>query len=135
MDCLFCDILAKKFPAVFIYEDEKVAAFLDIKPVNPGHTLVVPKAHFENVFDASAEVLRDMAAAAKRIALAIRVAAHADGINLIMNNGRAAGQLVPHIHLHVVPRLLTDGFRHWKGEPYKEGEIEKVAAEIRARLQ
>ncbi len=135
MDCLFCNIIAKKFPAVFVYEDEKVAAFLDIKPVNPGHTLCVPKAHFANIFDVTEETFCDVAAATKRIALAIRAAVDADGINLIVNNDRAAGQLVPHIHLHIVPRFLTDGFHHWKGAPYKQGEIEGVAAEIRARLQ
>jgi histidine triad (HIT) family protein len=135
MDCLFCQIIAKKIPATFIYDNEKVVAFLDIKPVNPGHTLVVPKTHFENIFDVSEETFCDIAAAAKRLAPTIREATSADGINLMVNNGRAAGQLVPHIHLHIVPRLLTDGFRHWRGTPYKDGEIEQVAEKIRAKLQ
>ncbi|MDP3735280.1 MAG: HIT family protein [bacterium] len=134
MDCLFCNIIAKKFPAVFVYEDEKVAVFLDINPTNPGHTLVVPKAHFENIFDVTEETFCDVAAATKRLAPAIRAAVGADGINLMVNNGRAAGQLIPHIHLHIVPRLMADGFRHWKGAPYKNGEIEQVAEKIRAVL-
>lgn len=134
MDCLFCNIIAKKFPAVFVYEDETVAAFLDINPVNPGHTLLVPKEHFKNIFDVSTDTLCDMTTATKRIAPAIRAALSADGINLIMNNERAAGQLVPHIHLHIIPRHSTDGFHNWKGTPYKDGEIEYTATHIRARL-
>jgi histidine triad (HIT) family protein len=133
-DCIFCKIVRGEIPSAKVYEDEAVYAFLDIKPTNPGHTLIIPRSHYENVYTIPDEVLSAMASATKTLAIAVKRAVDADGINLIMNNDSAAGQLVFHAHLHVVPRLQSDGFRHWSGKAYKPGEMESVAQKIKTVL-
>jgi len=135
-NCIFCKIIAGEIPAAKIYEDDAVLAFLDINPVNIGHALVIPKRHFENLYDTPDELLAKMISAAKKISLAIKSAMHAGGINIEMNNERAAGQLVGHAHLHVVPRFENDGFTHWKGRRgYEEGEKETVADKLKEALK
>jgi len=108
MDDLFVKIINREIPAHIVYEDELVIAFLDINPVNTGHTLVVPKNKFVNIFDGDPETLARMMKIAQKIAKALVENKSADGVNLIMNNGEAAGQDVWHSHLHVVPRLTDD---------------------------
>ena len=132
--CIFCKIINKEIPAEIIYEDEKSLVFLDIEPNNPGHCLVVPKQHFENIFDAPEEVLAHLINVAKKISRVLKVAVLAEGINIGINNGASAGQIVPHLHIHVIPRYVSDGFIHWHGKPYEPGEIKIVAEKIRKSL-
>jgi histidine triad (HIT) family protein len=134
MDCLFCKIIDKKIPALTVYEDEKVLAFLDINPVKSGHLLVVPKKHSENIGVAEDADLAALAIAVKKLATAVCGALASDGWNLEVNNGNAAGQVIDHTHWHIVPRHKDDGLKHWPGHPYAEGEAEAVAARIRERL-
>lgn len=134
MDCLFCNIIKGAEPASKIYEDEHTYAFLDINPTNPGHALVVPKEHAVNIYDISDDALCSVMKTAKKLAPVIKKAVGADGVNIMMNNERAAGQIIDHAHVHIVPRFNDDGFRHWKGVSYKEGEIEQMAEKIRAQL-
>jgi len=134
MDCLFCKIIAKQIPVDLIYENEKVVAFLDINPVNPGHLLVVPKVHSENIAMASDDDLIALTLAVKKLAPAVCAVASCAGWNLEVNNGNAAGQVIDHTHWHIVPRRAADGLKHWPGHPYAEGEAAKVAASIRANL-
>jgi histidine triad (HIT) family protein len=134
MDCLFCKMIAKEIPVNLVYEDEKVIAVLDINPVNPGHTLVIPKAHSENVAVAADRDLIALVMAVKKIAPAVCGATSCAGWNLEVNNGNAAGQLIDHTHWHIVPRQLNDGLRHWPGHPYAAGEAAKIAAAIRKNL-
>ena len=133
-DCLFCKIIKREIPASIVYEDDAIIAFLDIKPVNPGHVLVVPKEHSENMTKASDPALTALTLAVKKLAPAICRATGCDGWNLEVNNEPAAGQIVMHTHWHIIPRLMDDGLRHWLGNSYPEGEQEKVAAAIRAAL-
>jgi histidine triad (HIT) family protein len=133
-DCIFCKIVEGGAPSEKIYEDEHAVAFLDIHPTNRGHTLVIPKKHYRNIFDLPGEEFCRVVTAAKKIAPSIIKAMAAHGINLIMNNDEAAGQIVFHAHLHLVPRFSNDGFRHWRGIPYEEGEMQKTGAAIRAAL-
>jgi histidine triad (HIT) family protein len=133
-NCIFCKIINSEIGAEKIYENNHTFAFLDIKPTNPGHTLVVPKEHHENIFDASDFIMREIMSTAKLLAPPIKHAVMAQGINLIMNNGPSAGQLVFHAHLHIVPRFPTDGLRHWKGKAYKQGEIEIIAKSIKENI-
>ena len=133
-ECLFCKIIAGEIPSQKIYEDEKTFAFLDINPVNPGHTLVVPKEHSENIYDTSEDNWTAVMKTTKMLAPIIKKAVGADGINLEMNNEKAAGQIIFHTHVHIVPRIDDDGFRHWPGTPYKDGEEEKIANSIRTLL-
>jgi histidine triad (HIT) family protein len=129
-DCVFCKIIKKEIPADIVYEDENCLAFLDITPVNPGHVLLVPKAHYENLYDLPDETLKQLAPIIKKLAIAIKKGVGAEGINLGMNNERPAGQLVPHAHFHIMPRFSNDGYRHWRGTAYKEGEAKEVAEKI-----
>jgi histidine triad (HIT) family protein len=131
MNCLFCKIIAKQIPVDIIYEDEKVVAFLDINPVNPGHLLVVPKVHSENIAVAADDDLIALTLAVKKLAPAVCAATACDGWNLEVNNGNAAGQAIDHTHWHIVPRHKDDGLKHWPGHPYAEGEATKLADKIR----
>ena len=117
-----------------IYEDKDTFAFLDINPVNPGHTLVVPKKHSNNLFDMRDMEICAVMKTAKKLAGAIKEAVSADGINIEMNNDSAAGQIIFHAHLHIVPRFKGDGFKHWPGTPYKDGEDITVAGKIKKKL-
>lgn len=112
-DCIFCKIVSGEIPSVKIYEDEATLAFLDISPLNPGHTLVIPKEHHENIFDVSDESLAPVMRTAKKVANAIKNAVNADAINIGINNGKEAGQLVFHLHIHVIPRFAGDGYVSW----------------------
>ena len=132
-ECVFCKIAQGEIPAGAdkIYEDENFIAFLDIKPNNPGHTLIIPKTHYKNLYELPDEVLSEMAPLIKKLANAVKKGINADGINIIMNNDSAAGQIVPHAHLHIIPRFANDGLRHWPGKPYANKEepseiVEKI---------
>jgi len=102
--CIFCKIAQKQAAASLVYEDEKVMAFLDIRPLNKGHTLIIPKAHYENIFDISQELNAYLHGITKLIALAIKKTTKADGVSIIQQNGKAANQDIPHLHVHIIPR-------------------------------
>lgn len=131
--CIFCKIIAGALPSTTIYEDAEVFAFLDIKPVNPGHTLVIPKKHFTNIHDMPDALVGKMAVVAKKIADAI-LKLGAKGVNIGMNNGAAAGQIVFHAHVHVMPRYGRDSFSLWVGKEYDGNERGLVAEKIRSAL-
>ncbi len=134
-DCLFCKIIRKEIPSTFVYEDENVVAFLDIKPVHPGHVLVVPRQHSDGLQDAEPAVLDAWIRATQKVASAMVEALNLQGFNLEQNNGAVAGQVISHLHLHIVPRYVDDGLKHWPGTPYaSQEEGEAVAEKIRQRL-
>ncbi len=130
-DCLFCKIIAGEVPSHKVYEDEDTMAFLDISPTNHGHTLVVPKKHFTNLEDVPEEELKKVIVTVKKVGQAIKQGLGVDGYNVCENNDPAAGQIIPHLHFHVIPRYPDDGLRQWPQEPYAEGEAEKVLAKIK----
>ncbi len=133
-DCLFCKIVAGEIPAEKIYEDEQVLAFLDITPVSNGHILLVPKIHSRNLFDAGDETLASLLPLAKKIATAVKHAVGAEGVNIHINNEPAAGQMIFHTHLHIIPRFREDGLHLWKGQPYPDGEMQTIASKIKTAL-
>jgi len=109
--CIFCRIASGELPASVVYEDERTIAFLDIQPVNPGHVLVIPKAHAESLADLSPEDAAQMMRVGQIIDRALRESSlRCDGVNLFIADGEAAGQEVGHVHLHVFPRFDEDGF-------------------------
>jgi len=131
-DCLFCKIIKGDIPSQKVYEDDNFVAFLDINPVTPGHTLVVPKKHSYNVLDADEETLCEMGKILKKISQAICRGMGTDSFNLNQNNGKIAGQVVEHLHWHIVPRYPDDGLALWPGNPYPEGEDVIVAEKIKS---
>ena len=133
-NCLFCKIVAGEVPCEKIYEDEKTFAFLDIKPINPGHTLVVPKEHYENVFEAPEEVWGAVMQTVKKVAHAAKDGLPAGDLNITMNNGKHAGQVVFHAHVHIMPRHEDDGFELWRGKTYETGQSAKIAEKMKTAL-
>ncbi len=133
--CIFCKIASGQIPAVKIYEDVVVIAFLDINPVSEGHTLVVPKAHYDRLHDCPTELLAGITSSLGKIGKAVCDATNADGYNVLCNNGKAAGQLVAHLHFHIIPRRDNDGlFNHWPTQKYEQSRIEQIGRKIRESL-
>jgi histidine triad (HIT) family protein len=137
--CIFCRIVDDDLPSRTVYEDGTTQAFLDANPLAPAHTLVVPKSHHERLNDLPADLATDLYATLQRVVPAAEAAADAPASTVAFNNGREAGQEVPHVHGHVVPRFQGDG-----GGPIhvvagdrpslSEGELDDLAADIAARL-
>ena len=122
-DCIFCKIVAGEIPSTRVYEDDDILAFMDIGPVIKGHTLVIPKAHFDPITDTPADVLQNVIAVVQKVARAQGAGLGADGINVTQANGRVAGQVVPHVHFHVIPRFEGDGHRwNWAAKAYDSPE-------------
>jgi len=107
-DCQFCKLVEKEGVVSSVYEDEKVLAFLDVKPVNEGHTLVIPKTHYENIYDIPEDEIAYLYKIVKKVAIAIKKGVNAEGISLTQHNERAALQRVFHLHVHVIPRYEGD---------------------------
>jgi len=134
-DCIFCKMVAGQIPVAKIYEDEIILAFLDIGPISDGHALVIPKQHFEKLHDCPPELLGEVASRLGKIADAVTGAVNSDGYNLLCNNGTAAGQLIEHLHFHIIPRNIGDAvFDRWPAYRYPEGKIESIAASIGKNL-
>ena len=108
-DCIFCKLAGGEIPASSLYEDEKFRIILDANPATKGHALILPKQHYKNIFEIDEETLRDLIVLGKKLAGIMKERLGCDGVNLIQNNGEAAGQTVPHFHLHVLPRYADDG--------------------------
>ena len=133
-DCIYCQIVVGESPSYKIYEDDDVLAFLDIYPINPGHTLVIPKAHTVDLLDTSIDSLIAIIKVLPKIAKAVVRGVQADGFNVGVNNGAAAGQIIQHVHFHVIPRFKDDGYKSWGQRKYKEGESAKIAEQIREAM-
>ncbi|OGZ63820.1 MAG: hypothetical protein A3A98_00845 [Candidatus Staskawiczbacteria bacterium RIFCSPLOWO2_01_FULL_40_39] len=108
MDCIFCSIVKGEIDSAKIWEDNHVLAFLDVHPDTKGHCLVIPKQHCENIFDIDENLLQKVIVASKKIAEKIKNSLQAEGINLMSNNGKIAGQIVPHFHIHIIPRYAEE---------------------------
>jgi len=132
-NCIFCKISKGEIPCNKIYEDKLTLAFLDINPVNIGHTLIIPKKHFENIYDVPEDTVTHIMKVAKKISIAIKKLG-SDGINIGINNGKAAGQIVFHFHIHIIPRFLGDNLPPWPARTPKKGEIKEIAKKIISML-
>lgn len=135
-DCLFCKIVAKEIPATVVYEDDAVLVFMDIGPIIKGHALVIPKKHFDPITEIPDELLAELHVIAKKIATAQMNAFGADGVNIMQNNGKAAGQEVEHLHVHVIPRFDNDGHHwNWNAKKYDDfAEMNELADKLRQQL-
>lgn len=133
-DCLFCKIIKGEIPCQKVYEDDTFFAFLDIHPINLGHTLLLPKNHHRNLFDLPTNILEKIGPLIKKIALAVREASCADGINIGWNNETAAGQVIFHSHIHIIPRFNNDGFVQWKGQECSENALIEMKIKLSNKL-
>jgi histidine triad (HIT) family protein len=130
--CLFCQIVAGELPATVVLEDERTVAFMDINPSVDGHTLVVPRTHSTDLTDVEPDDLAACMRTAKVVAGQVMSKLDADGVNILQNTGRAAGQAVFHFHVHVIPRYADDPLQlPWLPEPADPDELAAVAAELR----
>ena len=131
-DCIFCKIVGGKIPAAKVYEDSRVMSFLDIMPANKGHCLVVPKKHSQTLAEMSDEDLVATVKAAKKVASALSLSFGNGSFNMVMNNGKEAGQLVNHAHIHLIPRFQKDRLRiKWSHLKYEGDEIKEYAEKIK----
>ncbi len=134
-DCIFCKIAAGTIPSGMVCQTDDTFAFLDIGPISEGHTLVIPKRHYERMEDCPPEVLASIGSVLGRVAKAVVEATGADGYNVLCNRGRAAGQLVDHVHFHIIPRKTGDGvFHRWPAGKYKPGQAEEILKKIKEKL-
>ncbi len=131
-DCIFCKIVEGKIPSAKVYEDKHVISFLDIMPANKGHCLVVPKKHYETLLDIPEEDLVNLIKAVKKITKALSLSIGNGSYNIIMNNGKIAGQLVAHAHIHIIPRFKGDRLRiKWSHKKYIDKEMKSVQEKIK----
>jgi len=128
-DCIFCKIIAGGIPCAKIYEDDKVLAFLDIKPVNNGHTLIIPKEHYHWMTDTPDEIVTHAYVLAKNLMAAIKKAFNADYVSLTV-----VGNEVPHFHVHLIPRYHADNFINWPTHDYQTGEMQESLETIKKEL-
>ncbi len=135
MDCIFCKIVKKEIPSSIVYEDKNTLAFLDISPLNRGHALVIPKKHYETIKEIPESEIADLMKVVRKVGIAVQKAVGAHGLNITQNNGKAAEQLVPHMHFHLIPRFEEDGIymTHPK-KKYAEGEMEETRKKIAGNI-
>ena len=133
MDCVFCRIVAGEIPSHTVYEDDTTLAFLDIHPATRGHTLVIPKQHVADLLSADTLALEATVRASQLVARILHKHLQADGINIVQNNGSAAGQDVLHYHVHLIPRWTGDqAIRLWRPGETDHAAFGSLAAELRA---
>jgi histidine triad (HIT) family protein len=136
MDCIFCKIVAGQIPALKIYENDHVLSFLDIGPLADGHLLVIPKKHYSRLDEMSGDEVAAVARVLPELADAVVRATGAQGYNVLQNNGRVAGQLVDHVHFHIIPRMPDDGLGYrWNAKKYPAGKDKQLQQEIIAELK
>jgi len=141
--CPFCGIASGKAPASIVYEDATVVAFMDLNPASIGHTLVVPREHWENIYEIPEDALADIFSVVKRVSAAVKKTVGAEGISILQLNGRAAGQMVMHFHVHVIPRFRKDAISkaleamigHQGLEKPERRNLDETAQKIRENLR
>ncbi|MDG7049894.1 MAG: HIT family protein [Nitrososphaerota archaeon] len=134
MDCIFCDIISSNREGHFIYEDENHVAFLDKYPIDKGHTLVVPKQHYEKITDMPEEKVGVLFSKIPKIAQAIMKTTGAVAFSLAQNNGRAAKQIIPHVHVHIIPRYAEMGAVWTKRTIPSSDELNSQASQIKSNF-
>lgn len=135
-ECIFCRIAKGEVPASKVYNSKKFIAFLDIAPGNKGHCLVMPKTHYPTILDVPKKEMGEMSKVVKKISEAVVKSLEPNGLNILMNNMPAAGQVIPHAHIHIMPRFAEDGLKFdWPLRRYEEGEIEQYRKKIKNELK
>jgi len=129
-NCIFCKIVKGEIPSYNVYEDEKTFAFLDVNPVSKGHTLIIPKKHYRNIYDIPENELNEIMKVVKKIINRYKNILKMDGVNIVQSNEKIAGQIIFHFHIHLIPRYKEDGIKLWTRANSKEeinlNEIYKI---------
>jgi histidine triad (HIT) family protein len=134
-NCIFCKIIGDEIPSTTLYEDENFRVIMDISPAAKGHAIMIAKKHFANIFELDEATASKSMVVASKIAKAMKDELKCDGINILQNNGEAAGQTVFHFHIHLIPRFKDDSVTiTWRQGSYEEGEAKATAEAIRKRL-
>ena len=134
MSCIFCDILEGKREGHIVYEDEKHIAFLDKYPIDDGHTLVIPKKHYERITDMDSNDVGELFSLIPKIAKAVLLGAGADAFSLAQNNGKAAKQIIPHVHVHIIPRYNNKGTVWTKRQIPSDDVLSELSQKIKTIL-
>lgn len=133
-DCIFCKIVSEEIPSYRIFENDHALVFLDIAPVNPGHMLIVPKMHYACLEDIPEEELVEVIKAVQKAGFAVKKGLGAEGYSVQLNNDPVAGQIIPHLHFHVIPRNEKDGLRLWPQGAYREGEARETIERLKQAI-
>lgn len=134
-NCIFCKIANGEIPSTTVYEDDMFRVILDLSPATKGHALILPKQHMANIYEMDEPTAQKVFVLASNIATAMKKALNCDGINIVQNNGEAAGQTVFHFHMHIIPRYINDGQNiNWIPGTSEPEEREKIAQKIKAAL-
>jgi len=135
-DCVFCKIVQGEIPSTKIYENDLVFVMMDIMPLSEGHILVLPKAHHETIFDMNEQLAGEIMKVVWKVANVLRKSVEPDGMNILQNNYAAAGQVVPHFHMHLIPRNQGDGLRlgRWNAKQADPNQLKTLAEELRQIL-
>jgi len=135
-DCIFCRIINGEIPSYTIYQDDKTLAFLDIDPDTRGHTLVIPKKHARNIIDMEDTDIEAVFRTVKKVVGSMKVSLDLDGLNLVVNQGEVAGQVIHHFHCHIIPRYIDDGIKYSsKGYSSSTEELEELAGTISGNIE
>ena len=134
MTCIFCDILSGKRDGHIVYEDDDHIAFLDKYPIDDGHTLVIPKKHYERITDMDSNGVGEIFSIVPKIAKAVLSGAGADAFSLAQNNGKAAKQIIPHVHIHIIPRYNNKGTVWTKRQIPTDDVLSELAKKIKSAL-
>jgi len=134
MDCLFCKIINKEIPSKVIYEDDNYLSFLDINPNTKGHALVVPKKHTESFNDLNDEEAGELASKVHYIAKRLVKELNTEDYNLGLNNGSIAGQIIDHVHWHIIPRYKDDGLKHWGSNQEEVDRLEETFNKLKDKV-
>ena len=134
-DCIFCRIISGEIPSAVIYENSKFKVIMDIAPANKGHVLILPKEHYDNIYDIDTATAGELFELAAMTARALKLVLGCDGMNILQNNGTVAGQTVFHFQMHIIPRFEDDTENiGWKELSYEDGEMEQLREAIRKEM-
>ena len=134
-DCIFCKIANGEIPSATVYEDSVCRVILDVNPANKGHALIIPKEHFDNIYSIDAETAAKIFTIATEVAKAQKAELNPDGLNILQNNGEAAGQTVFHFHMHLVPRYIKDNVTMtWIPGKADTEELSTLSKALRKRI-
>ena len=134
-DCIFCRIISGEIPSTTIYENSKFKVIMDIAPANKGHVLILPKEHYDNIYDIDTATAGELFELAVMTARALKSVLDCDGMNILQNNGTVAGQTVFHFHMHIIPRYEGDTVNiGWKELSYEDGAMEQLREAIRKEM-